>query len=75
MIDWESRPVQVAYRAPYVFAFSDDMIEVRHASTGRLVQIVLGTAIRCTFEGNESSFVHVSMQSGSQHILYELQPV
>ncbi|GAA6044243.1 hypothetical protein JCM8097_002194 [Rhodosporidiobolus ruineniae] len=51
-IEWESKPEQVAYCAPYVFAISPTLIEVRHAFTGRLAQFITGSHMSLTYDGS-----------------------
>ncbi|BGP04378.1 Rho guanine nucleotide exchange factor [Rhodotorula toruloides] len=50
-MEWESKPEQVAYCAPYIFAISPTIVEIRHAFTGRLVQFVTGAHISLTYDG------------------------
>ncbi|KAI9476322.1 MAG: CNH domain-containing protein [Benjaminiella poitrasii] len=45
-IDWESNPHSVAFYYPYVLAFDSKFIEVRHAETGKLVQVIIGDGAR-----------------------------
>ncbi|CAO3657221.1 unnamed protein product [Mucor hiemalis] len=45
-IEWESNPLSVAFHYPYVLAFDSKFIEVRHAETGQLVQIMRGNITR-----------------------------
>lgn len=47
MIEWEGSPHSVSYSPPYILAFDNRFIEVRDASTGRLVQILRGSEFRC----------------------------
>ncbi|GAA5879401.1 hypothetical protein JCM1840_006035 [Sporobolomyces johnsonii] len=51
-IEWESKPEQVAYCAPYIFAISPTIIEIRHAFTGRLAQFIIGSHIHLTYDGS-----------------------
>jgi len=51
IIEWEGRADRVAIRAPYVLLFDTQFIEIRHIETGRLVQIISGTDIRCVWDG------------------------
>ena len=37
---WESKAVTMTYRRPYIVLFSPQLIEVRHARTGELVQVL-----------------------------------
>ena len=41
----------MAYCAPYIFAFSPTIIEVRDAFTGRLAQFITGSQIALTYDG------------------------
>lgn len=36
-----------ALRAPYIFAFNSSFVEIRHVSTGELVQTIHGANMRC----------------------------
>lgn len=45
-VRWETRVTAFASRPPYVLLFSSEWVEVRHATTGRLEQVVHGTDIR-----------------------------
>ncbi|EJD52778.1 CNH-domain-containing protein [Auricularia subglabra TFB-10046 SS5] len=47
VIYWEGEPSAFALRAPYIFAFSSSFVEVRHVSTGELVQTLHGAHMRC----------------------------
>lgn len=51
-IDWETLPKTVAFHAPYVLLFSWNFIEVRHIHTGKLVQILQGSDVRCVWDGS-----------------------
>lgn len=82
IIDWESKPEQVAFHSSgLIFAFSPTMIEVRHASTGRLVQIITGSSIVLTYdgcgldEGELEKRIHFSMKVGGYHTIYEIVPL
>jgi len=50
-VEWEGTAERVALHAPYVLLFDSRFIEVRHLETGRLVQIIPGNDIRCTWDG------------------------
>ncbi|GAA5923419.1 uncharacterized protein JCM15063_003641 [Sporobolomyces koalae] len=54
-IEWESKPEQVAYCFPYIFAISPTIIEIRNAFTGRLAQFITGSHIFLTFDGSAIS--------------------
>ncbi|GAA5885505.1 hypothetical protein JCM16303_002232 [Sporobolomyces ruberrimus] len=51
-IEWESKPEQVAFCFPYIFAISPTIIEVRNAFSGRLAQFITGSHIHLTFDGS-----------------------
>lgn len=44
---WEGTPMSVAFSYPYVIGFDSRFIEVRHALTGELIQIMAGEHMRC----------------------------
>ncbi|KAI9270472.1 CNH domain-containing protein [Phascolomyces articulosus] len=46
-IEWEGTPQSIAFCYPYVIAFDPRFIEVRHAESGVLVQILAGDHMRC----------------------------
>lgn len=50
-IEWEGTAEQVALHPPYVLLFDSRFIEIRHVSTGRLVQIIPGSDIHCLWDG------------------------
>jgi len=50
-IEWEGTAEQVAIHPPYVLLFDSRFIEIRHVSTGRLVQIIPGSDIHCLWDG------------------------
>ncbi|GAA5999985.1 uncharacterized protein JCM10292_003567 [Rhodotorula paludigena] len=50
-IEWESKPETIAYCAPYVFAISPNIIEIRNAFNGRLSQVITGSHISLTYDG------------------------
>ncbi|KIK53901.1 hypothetical protein GYMLUDRAFT_232486 [Collybiopsis luxurians FD-317 M1] len=66
-IDWEGNAERVAVHAPYVLLFNSRFIEVRHLETGRLVQIIPGNDIRCTWDGRGTSSIIAG--SSSSHTL------
>ncbi|GAA5909349.1 hypothetical protein JCM6882_000959 [Rhodosporidiobolus microsporus] len=51
-IEWESKPEQIAYCAPYIFAISPTLVEIRHAFTGRLAQFIIGSHMYLTYDGS-----------------------
>ncbi|GAA5849156.1 hypothetical protein JCM9279_005806 [Rhodotorula babjevae] len=50
-IEWESKPETIAYCAPYIFAISPTIVEIRNAFSGRLAQFITGTHISLTYDG------------------------
>ncbi|KAK4698467.1 RHO1 GDP-GTP exchange protein 1/2, partial [Phenoliferia sp. Uapishka_3] len=52
VIEWESRPEQVAFQSPFIYAVSSKMIEIRNAFTGRLAQVITGREITLTYDGD-----------------------
>lgn len=88
IIEWEGRADTVVFYNPYILAFDSRFIEVRDVSqNGKLVQLVRGTQIRCTFDGqgiaaqsftqdknqpHEELLPHVVMREDNVDRLYEL---
>ncbi|KAG5519110.1 hypothetical protein PMAC_002198 [Pneumocystis sp. 'macacae'] len=50
MIIWEGLPNSFALFYPYLLAFEDSFIEVRHVETTALVQVILGNNIRKLYD-------------------------
>ena len=50
-IEWEGTAERVAFHAPYILLFDSRFIEIRHVETGRLVQIISGSDVRCIWDG------------------------
>jgi len=50
-IEWEGTAEHVALHPPYILLFDSRFIEIRHVSTGRLVQIIPGNNIHCLWDG------------------------
>ncbi|KAF9025814.1 hypothetical protein BDZ89DRAFT_1068060 [Hymenopellis radicata] len=50
-ISWETHATSFAYRGNHVLLFSDEFVEIRQISTGRLVQVIEGQAIRLLYSG------------------------
>lgn len=51
VVEWDGTADRVALHPPYILLFNPRFIEVRHINTGRLVQIIAGNDIRCTWDG------------------------
>jgi hypothetical protein len=65
MIEWEGRPDTVVYCRPYVLAFDTRFIEVRDTSQrGKLVQIIRGLNIRCTYDGQGLPSAELEVRHG-----------
>lgn len=65
VIEWFGRARSVVYLPPYVAAFDENFIEIRHASTGKLVQLVKGKNIACTHDGQYSGSEGTSDPGGA----------
>jgi hypothetical protein len=84
-VEWHGRPRQVAFVRPYVLAFDAAFVEIRHAHTGKLVQIIKGREVVCTFDGLGSGGKgtgeserrpHVAyVGTGAHYVVAELAPV
>ena len=46
IVRWECKATAFAQRSDYVLLFSSEFIEIRHAQSGRLMQVIEGTDIR-----------------------------
>jgi hypothetical protein len=51
-VEWEGVAERVSYHHPYILLFSRGFVEVRHAASGHLEQIIRGNGIRCVWEGS-----------------------
>ncbi|KAF9779311.1 CNH domain-containing protein [Thelephora terrestris] len=54
-VEWEGTAERVAWHPPYVLLFDSHFIEIRHIETGRLVQIISGNDMRCSWDGRGTS--------------------
>jgi hypothetical protein len=50
-VEWEGTAERVALHSPYILLFDTRFIEIRHVETGRLAQIILGSDVRCLWDG------------------------
>jgi len=50
-IEWEGTAEHVALHPPYILLFDSRFIEIRHVSTGGLVQVIPGNDIHCLWDG------------------------
>ncbi|KAI9499680.1 CNH domain-containing protein [Zychaea mexicana] len=51
LFEWESEPLRVVRHRNHIIGFSEHFIEIRHLSSGELVQIVPADLCQLTFEG------------------------
>ncbi|KAF7971187.1 hypothetical protein HWV62_21862 [Athelia sp. TMB] len=72
-IEWEGTAEQVAIHPPYVLLFDSRFIEIRHVSTGRLVQIIPGSDIHCLWDGRglSTNIVNTGPESWSEGMSQE----
>lgn len=66
LIEWEGRPESFAVAYPYVMAFENTFIEIRHIETGALEQIILGNNIRrlhSNVDLNGNAIIQLVMQN------------
>jgi len=49
--EWEGTANHVALHCPYILLFESSFIEIRHVETGRLVQMILGPEMHCSWDG------------------------
>lgn len=52
-VEWEGVAERASYHHPYVLLFSNGFVEVRHAASGRLEQVIRGDGMRCIWEGRD----------------------
>ena len=60
-VKWKAKADRVAWHSPYILLFDPRFIEIRHAETGRLAQIIPGNNLRCIWDGsgaNQSQPIH-----------------
>ncbi|KAI5480823.1 Rho guanyl-nucleotide exchange factor [Pseudohyphozyma bogoriensis] len=67
LLEWESKPEQVAFQSPFIYAFSPNLIEIRNAFTGQLAQIITGSHIALTYDGSAIDSNVVDIRSPSRH--------
>lgn len=64
-IDWEGRPDTVVYCKPYILAFDARFVEIRDTSQrGKLIQIIRGHGIRCTYDGQGLPSIEMDVKQG-----------
>lgn len=55
MVEWEGIAERAALVPPCILLFGKRFIEIRHVETGRLVQVIPGFDMRCTWDGRGTS--------------------
>ena len=68
-IKWETKASSYAYRDGHVLLISPEFIEIRNATTGRIVQVIEGGDIRLLSSGpntGEGDPVLIAMRGGYQ---------
>ncbi|EKM51937.1 uncharacterized protein PHACADRAFT_199441 [Phanerochaete carnosa HHB-10118-sp] len=51
LVFWEGTPTAFALQYPYILAFDPTFVEIWHVETGRIVQVIQGSNIRCLWPG------------------------
>jgi len=64
-IEWEGTAERVAFHAPHILLFDSRFIEIRHVHTGRLVQIIQGSDVRCVWDGRG---IHSNQTATPAHV-------
>lgn len=67
-VEWEGVAECVSYHHPYVLLFSRGFVEIRHAVTGRLEQIIRGNSVRCVWEGGGTLVDDPNTGQSGQHL-------
>jgi RHO1 GDP-GTP exchange protein 1/2 len=63
-IRWETKATQLAHRDSNILLFSEEFVEIRNVSTGRLVQVI---------EGKDLRLLYSSQAGGSDTILVAMR--
>lgn len=74
---WEGNPTAFAFSYPYVIAFDNTFIEIRHIETGDLTQVIPGNNIRCLRPDPTDSNIYCVMEdrrTGTE-ILFNLKHI
>lgn len=72
MIYWEGVPQHFALAYPYLLAFDNSFIEIRHMDTGDLVRVIFGENIRFLHEGTqEILYVHEDEHGNDEVVLLD----
>ena len=68
-IEWEGTAERVAWHQPYILLFDSQFIEIRHVETGRLVQIITGNDMRCTWDGRSTNYFQSASEGPCDEIV------
>ena len=69
---WETKATSYAKQGPHILLFSSEFVEIRHAATGRLVQVVEGQDVRCVHASDRAILVAMRGSDGKTDKLVEL---
>jgi len=71
--EWEGMAERVAMHSPYILLFDTRFIEIRHIETGRLVQIIPGSDVRCVWDGRslDGGTAIVAAEGTEEHMVQE----
>lgn len=58
LMDLESKPEQIAFHSPYLYAISPSLIEIRNAFTGELCQVITGNQSKYFLRSTNYSSLH-----------------
>lgn len=67
IMNWDGKPISVAYSSPYVIGFSATLVEVWNTLSSKRVQLILGSGMSCTYDGGslgDDGTVHVTGGGG-----------
>ncbi|ORX88753.1 Dbl homology domain-containing protein, partial [Basidiobolus meristosporus CBS 931.73] len=74
LIEWEGRPNSVALHGQYIIAFGNFFMEIRHAESGELIQVINGCNLQYLNPGTHKDSVYFRMESlrNHEHYLFRL---
>lgn len=72
-IDFDARLQKLVIISPYLIGFSPSVIEIRHMETGKIIQVLAGSHIRCVHTSYnvdlQQPVIHVSILHHEDHIV------
>lgn len=68
-VEWEGKADHVAWHPPYILLFDSRFIEIRHAETGRLAQIIFGNDLRCIWDGRGANQSEPDNEGSSDEVV------